>query len=187
MEKSNSYLDYMANAQTLDTLLDLDDWKSSPSDEVAFDEDLLILVTKRMALEQERGQVKRLMETLRNSSCKQDLAGCESELLYSRCYSGTKYSVDRYVEQVVDSLKFIAASSEVSREEKAAFFKQVSVTYGKSALCLSGGATFAWFHIGVMKALWMQGLLPQIVSGASAGSLMAAMVSLIGICLVAME
>ena len=125
MEKANTYQDWVAHSQLLDRLLDLDEWKSSPSDEVSFDEDVLILITDRLKLEMRRGKVKKMMETLRNSACKQDLAGCETEVLYSRCYSGTKYYVDHYIEQVVESLKFVGESTELSDAEKQAFFKQV--------------------------------------------------------------
>jgi predicted acylesterase/phospholipase RssA len=31
-----------------------------------------------------------------------------------------------------------------------------------------------FYHIGVVKALWTEGLLPRVISGASAGSLVAA-------------
>jgi Predicted esterase of the alpha-beta hydrolase superfamily len=41
---------------------------------------------------------------------------------------------------------------------------------------LSGGAVLGYFHVGVLKALFEQGLLPSIISGSSAGSLVAAIV-----------
>jgi predicted acylesterase/phospholipase RssA len=39
---------------------------------------------------------------------------------------------------------------------------------------LSGGAVLGFFHTGVLKALFDQGLLPEIISGSSAGSILAA-------------
>ena len=41
---------------------------------------------------------------------------------------------------------------------------------------LSGGASMAVYHIGVIKALYEQDLLPWIISGSSAGSIMAALI-----------
>lgn len=46
--------------------------------------------------------------------------------------------------------------------------------FGRTALLLSGGATFGMNHVGVLKALLEQSLLPRIISGASAGSIVAA-------------
>jgi len=41
---------------------------------------------------------------------------------------------------------------------------------------LSGGASMAVYHLGVIKALYEQDLLPRIISGSSAGSIVAAII-----------
>jgi predicted acylesterase/phospholipase RssA len=45
--------------------------------------------------------------------------------------------------------------------------------YGRSALLLSGGATFGLYHLGVVKAQ----LLPRVIAGSSAGSLVACLLA----------
>ena len=50
------------------------------------------------------------------------------------------------------------------------------MAFGRTALLLSGGAAFGFKHVGVLKALHKQGLLPRIISGTSAGSIAAACV-----------
>ena len=173
---SRTYQEFYKLAQRLDEETGANKWKLDESDEVAFDETLLINTTKRLIRDSGRNRTHKLMETLRNSACKADLAGIENEILYSRCYSGTKFTVDGFCSQVIASLEHVYEATEISAQEKADFFKQVSVTYGRTALCLSGGATLGYFHLGVMKALLEQGLLPSIVTGTSAGAMMAAMV-----------
>jgi len=42
------------------------------------------------------------------------------------------------------------------------------------AVSLSGGAYLGYYHMGVVKALSKEGLLPRVISGASAGSIMTA-------------
>ena len=59
-------------------------------------------------------------------------------------------------------------------DAKLAFFNETRHAYGRSALMLSGGAYLGYYHIGVAKTLWREGLLPRVISGASAGSLIAA-------------
>ncbi|RNF13197.1 uncharacterized protein Tco025E_06292 [Trypanosoma conorhini] len=49
-------------------------------------------------------------------------------------------------------------------------------SYGRSALMLSGGSTLGVSHTGVVRALFDAGLLPNIISGSSAGSLLASIV-----------
>ncbi|MDC0525910.1 patatin-like phospholipase family protein [bacterium] len=48
--------------------------------------------------------------------------------------------------------------------------------YGRTALLLSGGAAFGVKHLGVIAALHRENLLPRIVCGTSAGSIVAATV-----------
>ena len=54
--------------------------------------------------------------------------------------------------------------------------KRSRAAYGRTALCLSGGATMGLYHFGVILGLARQGLLPRIISGTSAGSVVAAIV-----------
>src|SRR3546814_3763691 len=70
----------------------------------------------------------------------------------------------------------IAASRAIPREEKRDFFRRAQHCYGRSALLLSGSGSFLFFHIGVVEALWSEGVLPTILAGASGGSLVAAIV-----------
>lgn len=56
-------------------------------------------------------------------------------------------------------------------------FKGIAANYGRTALCLSGGATFAYYHFGVVKALLEADLLPDIITGTSGGALVAALVA----------
>lgn len=49
---------------------------------------------------------------------------------------------------------------------------------GRTALCLSGGGALAMYHFGVIKVLLEEGLLPQVISGTSGGSIVAAFISM---------
>ncbi len=61
--------------------------------------------------------------------------------------------------------------------KKERFFRRAAHSFGRSALLLSGGATLALFHLGVIKVLWAEGILPTVLSGSSAGSIVAAVVA----------
>ena len=49
-----------------------------------------------------------------------------------------------------------------------------SVCYWLYFILTVGGAALGYYHIGLAKALWNEGLLPRVISGASAGSMIAA-------------
>lgn len=60
---------------------------------------------------------------------------------------------------------------ELPAEEKLAFFRETRHTFGRTALLLSGGGGLGTFHIGVVKALFEQRLLPRVLAGSSVGSI----------------
>jgi hypothetical protein len=62
----------------------------------------------------------------------------------------------------------------IPTEVKLAFFNEMRHAYGRTALMLSGGAVLGLYHVGVAKALFHAGLLPRVLSGASAGAIVAA-------------
>lgn len=62
----------------------------------------------------------------------------------------------------------------MSHLDKKEFFEETRHAVGKTALVLSGGAILGMYHIGVIKTLFEERMLPKIISGSSAGSLVAA-------------
>ena len=60
--------------------------------------------------------------------------------------------------------------------ERLDFFQRASHCYGRSALMLSGGGTLGYFHFGVLKTLIEEELCPVVISGASAGAFVSAVV-----------
>ena len=46
--------------------------------------------------------------------------------------------------------------------KKLQFFSESKHSYGRTALLLSGGATLGFYHIGVLKALFENQLLPRL-------------------------
>ena len=77
------------------------------------------------------------------------------------------------------SLKHVYEAKQVNQltpESKLEFFSNTIKSYGKTALLLSGGIFFGVYHLGVIKALHDQDLLPRIICGASVGALVAATV-----------
>eukprot|EP00551_Chaetoceros_affinis_P008681 CAMPEP_0203683586 /NCGR_PEP_ID=MMETSP0090-20130426/47595_1 /ASSEMBLY_ACC=CAM_ASM_001088 /TAXON_ID=426623 /ORGANISM="Chaetoceros affinis, Strain CCMP159" /LENGTH=700 /DNA_ID=CAMNT_0050552735 /DNA_START=832 /DNA_END=2934 /DNA_ORIENTATION=- len=70
--------------------------------------------------------------------------------------------------------KVSAASRQ--RDQLTFFLTRARAAYGRTALCLSGGAMMGCYHFGHVKALLEEDALPHIISGTSAGSVIAAMV-----------
>src|SRR4051812_23456679 len=77
---------------------------------------------------------------------------------------------------VTKSLDFTRKTKLLSTKDKLNLFKNTYKNYGRTALCLSGGASFGYYHLGVVKALLDAKLLPSVFTGTSAGGLIAALV-----------
>lgn len=85
--------------------------------------------------------------------------------------------VEDFLSEATESLKYLGESPNLTSTEKKRFFKAAFRNYGRTALCLSGGASLAYFHFGVVRTLLDHGLLPKIITGTSAGSMIAAMIA----------
>ncbi|KAK5664195.1 hypothetical protein OQA88_411 [Cercophora sp. LCS_1] len=126
--------------------------------------------------EGDKGAVEDL-KALIEACVKNNFVGVENPRLYSQTYYGTKNLVQGFVGEVERSLRFLISTKQLSKEEKRTVFKGITANYGRTALCLSGGATFAYYHFGVVKALLEEDLLPDIITGTSGGALVAALVA----------
>ncbi len=117
------------------------------------------------------GLIQRLTEDLyRNLG---DLGAPE---LFDTALGGTKDLVEAYLDEAERSLFWLADTplDGVSVAEKRTRFRTARKVFGRSALLLSGGATWGFHHLGVVKALFEAGLLPHVLSGASTGAMVAA-------------
>lgn len=101
-----------------------------------------------------------------------DLAAAE---LYAGALSGTKRLVCAWLDEVELALRWLvdAQIPGVSNATKLRRFERALRVHGRSALALSGGATWGFHHLGVVKALFENNLLPSILSGASTGAMVA--------------
>ena len=125
----------------------------------------------------ERGNVSQLVFHL-HEGLHGNLGNLSNPMLYRFTRTGTKRLIERYLAEVCDALVYLCDTDlpDFPLAEKLDFFRTTGQAFGQSALMLSGGAALGLFHIGVCKSLWEHGLLPTIISGSSAGAIIAAVV-----------
>ncbi|KAH0473009.1 MAG: uncharacterized protein KVP18_000341 [Porospora cf. gigantea A] len=82
-----------------------------------------------------------------------------------------------YLENV-ESLRAALASVEKEVTEVSEMLSSLKVAQGRTALCLSGGGTLAFCHLGVLKALAEIDSIPKVISGSSGGSYIAGLLAL---------
>jgi TAG lipase / steryl ester hydrolase / phospholipase A2 / LPA acyltransferase len=122
-----------------------------------------------------KGDPHELMYCL-NEGIHGNMGGMGRPALYTRARFGTKDLITQYIAELADALEQMARVDDrvIPFEEKLDFFRRASHCFGRSALMLSGGGSLGPFHLGVAKSLIEHELLPSVISGASAGAFVAA-------------
>ena len=126
-----------------------------------------------------KGDVASLRWHLRGELLRKHL-GLTNPQLFTKSHVGTKRLVEEYTEAVAAALDFlcdVGAETDTADSivEKLAFFNETRHAFGRSAFLFSGGGMMGLYHMGVIKALVEKQLLPRVISGASAGSIAAAL------------
>lgn len=184
-----NYEDWVKAAKDLDRHLGSDKWKEDEESSYYQPRTIkrVLVEMRKFRHQAEREERKndgqpglRAVDKLRGlaEACvKNNFSGFEDAHLYSETYYGTKDLIQAYVDEVSTSLKFMFSSSQLSQKEKRDLSKQLGTNFGRTALCLSGGATFAYYHFGIAKALLDANVLPDIITGTSGGALVAALLA----------
>lgn len=170
------YRTWREAATRLDALEGLDDWKQDEASSL-YDWRLVRSRLRQIRACREEGAVLRLTHHLRQG-LHWNLANIGNPLLFARARVGTKQLIADYVAEVCSALDELCDTEhpDFGPAEKHKFFAETAQSYGRSALMLSGGATLGLFHVGVVKALFRENVLPVVMSGSSAGSVVAATV-----------
>jgi len=174
LARAADYAAWSKAAQAHDARSGMQAWRDADESE-HFDHRAIRARLDRLRELSAAGDIKGLLFTL-NEGIHGNIDGMGNERLYQKARFGTKRLIEDYVAEVVAALDRIAASRAIPREEKRDFFRRAQHCYGRSALLLSGSGSFLFFHIGVVEALWSEGVLPTILAGSSGGSIVAAIV-----------
>ncbi|KAL8965243.1 MAG: hypothetical protein Q9183_003956 [Haloplaca sp. 2 TL-2023] len=178
LRQATQSADWQASATELDELEGNNDWKAvdeSPD----YDATLVLARLKQLDEARISCDVGRMLFLVRTALTR-DLGDMGNIRLYKHSHIGTKDLIERYILSALatlDALLDVSAKCKIDGIESKYILEQVLFSrqaFGRSALLLSGGATFGMNHIGVLKALWEARLLPRIISGASAGSIVSA-------------
>ncbi|KAJ7507844.1 patatin-domain-containing protein [Mycena galericulata] len=173
LRAARTYEEWKQAALVLDEYLHFDEWKKEDED-AFYDWKLVRKVHRSLKTLREKNDVRGVLGVL-ETCIRSNFAAVESPRLYSETFLGTKDLIESYFEEQEKALEFIRESPDLKIDEKKRFFKAANTNLGISALCLSGGASFGYYHVGVVKAFLDAALMPRVLSGTSAGGLIAAL------------
>lgn len=174
LERASNYAEWRAAALTLDRKTGAERWKLMDRSRRYDYTSIRIRLDRLRELRARQDNIGLLFNL--NEGIHGNMGGMGSSRLYGRALYGTKKLVSDYVKEINDALLYLARPEvdDISLAEKIDFFHRASQCYGSSALMLSGSGSLLYFHVGVVKALWENGLLPKVLSGSSGGAMIAA-------------
>ncbi|KAG2766125.1 hypothetical protein JG687_00001737 [Phytophthora cactorum] len=179
LENVKTFQERQSIAGELDKLEGKDKWREDPASGLFLYERVMnkTQMYKRLKLEND---VMGLMFSLRAGLLRKHW-GLGNPRLYSASNVGTKHVIEEYLDTIVQSMNVVLRAKgtdeenndELSIDNKLAFFSETRHAFGRSALMLSGGGAHGFYHAGVIKALVENNLLPNVIAGSSAGSILA--------------
>ncbi len=178
LEHAENYEEWKSIALKLDEETGAQEWKFDNGSPY-FDAEIISHRLNLLRRYRQQNRTHDLMYILREGFS-HDVANIGHPMLFAHTYVGTKKIIEDYIDEVSNSLAFIASESchSLCLDSKRDFFKNCEKAYGQPALMFSGGATLGLFHSGVCKALMEQDLMPKVLSGSSAGAIMTALLGI---------
>ncbi|PSR87397.1 acyl transferase/acyl hydrolase/lysophospholipase [Coniella lustricola] len=182
MRNAASCLQWTAAAQELDELEGNNLWKSEIGGvDGIYRPDIIRARMRDLDEARTNCDIRRMVHLVR-TALSRELGGMGNIDLYKHSYVGTKDLIEEYVQSAVQTIEDLVEKSGypgalpdgLDQNDILGAFVQARQSFGRSALLLSGGGTFGMMHAGVLKAMYEADMLPRIICGASAGSIVCA-------------
>jgi TAG lipase/lysophosphatidylethanolamine acyltransferase len=182
------YEEWYAGQFESDAIRGVDDWATVDRDS-SYDWPIVRSLKRDLERCRRLGDDRGLCSQLRAQSSR-NMGRILSPALYRKSQVQTKRLVHDYIMEVRQCIAHLAdrnsmnggatatttATTVVSAQEKRQVLLDMRTALGRTSLVLQGGATISLCHLGVVRALYRQRLLPQIITGTATGALIAALV-----------
>ncbi|OBZ85185.1 hypothetical protein A0J61_06761 [Choanephora cucurbitarum] len=174
LKSAKTFQEWQDKARELDEYLKNDKWVQKPESRI-YDYKLIASRLDHLRKARLDNDVNSMTYLLRGGLLR-NFGGICDRKLFSHSYLGTKQLVQDYMNEVVAQIELIESTPDFDAQAKLKFFSDTRQSFGCSALVLQGSTALALYHIGVVKALNEQGLLPRIISGTAIGAMIAALI-----------
>ena len=170
---ATNYRQWRAVCLKLDALLGNDAWKRDPVSDLY---DHRVVAHNLAQLQRARlAKDYKLLLYLVRTTWVRNVGNMGNVNLFRHLFVGTKALIEDYIAECESALAYLCHDASVELDDRylLGMLIQTRKNIGRTALVLLGGSTFGIFHIGVLATLLESNMLPRIVSGLLAGSIMA--------------
>lgn len=179
LREATTYEEWLTIANRIDKFLGKNDWRKGIVSK-KFDFKLIYHRLHLLRDARKKNDLVRIVSIF-SSGLIRNFGGISDKNLFNNSYLGTKIIIHDYISEVLNCLDFINVYKSQSydySELKLRFFHNAKQTFGNTALVLQGGSIFGMYHLGVIKTLYANKLLPKIISGSYFGSIFACLICL---------
>ncbi len=173
LNKATTYHEWLEIAKEIDIISNKIPWRIQDDSDL-FHSTLLREHINLMVECRNTNQGRKLIDVVQESLSRHSWE-LNSPALYEEALSGTKYIISEYFREVESSIHFVCDHEieGITDFDKLRIFEEGNRIHGNTALMLSGGASYGIYHLGVVKALLEENLLPNILTGSSMGAVIA--------------
>ncbi|MEL6178379.1 MAG: patatin-like phospholipase family protein [Myxococcota bacterium] len=173
MHYARSYEEWWDAAREADRVSGLEQWRYE-QESPHYDAELLarqLRQMRKLRADEDVAGLHRVIE----ESLHRNLGDLSNPVLYTYAYTGTKRLIEDFLDEVRHVFDWLCDTPLPSYPDhlKLKLVKEALRVFGRTALILSGGGALGLYHLGVVKTLFERDLLPQIISGASMGAIVA--------------
>jgi TAG lipase / steryl ester hydrolase / phospholipase A2 / LPA acyltransferase len=172
--------EWMDLAERIDNIQGNDVWRSDPNCPLYERERIAARIDEYVHLMRRR-DIFELMFVLRGGIGRNKF-GLLHTGLFTKAMAGSKVLTETYHNVVCAALDFVCdapilpGDDPIPTDARLAFFNETRHAYGRTALLLSGGAALGFYHVGLVKTLMENRLMPRVIGGSSAGSIVCSMI-----------
>lgn len=172
-KETTTYEKWYQISSELDQLMGNNEWKLADESDL-YDYEQIKMNLEEMKNARESNDFKLLLYLVRTKWVR-NIGNMGGISLYKHSFVGTKKLIEDYIDECKLLLDYLVNDKHVDLDDRylMGLLIQTRKNIGRTALVLSGGSTFGMFHIGVLVSLLEANLLPRIISGSSAGSIVA--------------
>ncbi|KAI1995602.1 triacylglycerol lipase [Ophidiomyces ophidiicola] len=181
LHRAQSYQEWLKTASALDGLLGLDEWRRDPNT-FLYNYNNITERIRRLRLAVALDEPRLVCNTIRTGLIR-NMVNIAVPELYNVAYAGTKDLIEEYAVEQVLSIRYVMELQTTpphhtgfSTQTKMDFIRGARQGLGRSTLLLQGGSVFGLCHIGVVRALYYENMLPRVITGTATGAFVAAMV-----------
>ena len=170
---AHNYAEWHERAKSSAELKNAEAWRADPESPV-YDASLLRKHIEELRRTRDARDPQALIPLLQEFLYRH-LGELADPRLYEVTSLGTKHIVEDFYKEALDCIAYLGDPEETGLgvAYTLAGFRRAAHIFGRSALMLSGGGTLGFFHLGVVKVLLEQDILPDVLSGSSMGAIVA--------------